>query len=405
MTLAFSQDGAVATADSHALPPSNANRDATSAGSLSPQRRRVLMMSSNGTGQGHITRQLAAAQRMKVKRPVFLTMSYAATVVRDAGFPVQFVAHHHATGEDPVPWNVRLGQEIDLLFQHIDAESFVYDVGFVYDGVIQSLTQREYIRAIWIRRALWPAHHASYLGAKVHFHDVVEPGDLAETLDDGPTVAERNKVWRVPPVLRTDPETRLTREQARAALGLSPEETVIVVDLAGSSEAGFAEARDTIIAALLSRPGVKVVELSSALVVKHRGLPRRPGHISMSLNPAFHYSRAFDGAVARAGYNTFHESLLGAIPTLFIPSEGPDMDRQILRAQFAAERGLGLLLRIGEIAAELKRATDALLDPARRADMVTACSALTWEGKPWRNGAEAIARLIDTGNVDGGGTP
>ena len=360
------------------------------------------MMSSNGVGQGHITRQLAAAQRLKVKRPVFLTMSYAATVIRNAGFPVQFVAHHYATGEDPVPWNVGLGHEIDLLFQHLDAESLVYDVGFVYDGVIQALMQREYVRAIWVRRALWPAHHASYLGAKVHFHDVVEPGDLAEAFDDGPTVAERDKVWRVAPVLRIDPETRLTRDQARAALGLSREDTVIVVDLAGSLEAGFAEARDTIIAALLTRPGVKVVELSSPLAFKERVLARKPGHLSMSLNPAFHYSRAFDGAVARAGYNTFHESLLGAIPTLFIPSEGLEMDRQILRAQFAEDKGLGLLLRIGDIATETKRATDALLDPVRRADMVAACSALTWEGKPWRNGAEAIARLIDTGNVDEG---
>src|SRR5687768_3097298 len=60
--------------------------------------RRVLMLSSNGVGLGHITRQLAAAHRLKLTRPVFLTMSYAADIIRAAGFPVQFLAHHGATG-------------------------------------------------------------------------------------------------------------------------------------------------------------------------------------------------------------------------------------------------------------------------------------------------------------------
>ena len=40
-------------------------------------------------------------------------------------------------------------------------------------------------------------------------------------------------------------------------------------------------------------------------------------------------------AIAAAGYNTFHEQVLGAIPTLFVPNEADEMDLQASRARWA----------------------------------------------------------------------
>ncbi len=49
-------------------------------------------------------------------------------------------------------------------------------------------------------------------------------------------------------------------------------------------------------------------------------------------------------AITRAGYNVFHEAIAAALPTLFVPDEGRDMDRQIDRARFAEKHGLALCL-------------------------------------------------------------
>ena len=51
-------------------------------------------------------------------------------------------------------------------------------------------------------------------------------------------------------------------------------------------------------------------------------------------------SRAFDAAVAAAGYNAYHELIRFGVPSLFVPMRR-QTDDQAARARFAAERGRG----------------------------------------------------------------
>ena len=61
-------------------------------------RRRILFTTSNGTGLGHLTRSMAIARRLGAEiEPLFLTLSAAAPVVREMGYPVEYVPSY-ATG-------------------------------------------------------------------------------------------------------------------------------------------------------------------------------------------------------------------------------------------------------------------------------------------------------------------
>ncbi|MDQ2676959.1 MAG: hypothetical protein M3Y34_09135, partial [Actinomycetota bacterium] len=56
---------------------------------------RILFLSSNGTGLGHLTRSMAIARRLdKSLEPSFFTLSGAAPVVADQGFEVEFAASY-----------------------------------------------------------------------------------------------------------------------------------------------------------------------------------------------------------------------------------------------------------------------------------------------------------------------
>ncbi|MGJ7038699.1 SAM-dependent methyltransferase [Shinella sp. BE166] len=360
----------------------------------------VLFVSANGIGQGHLTRQLAVARRLKHRPAAFLTMSYSAGIVRDMGFPVHFVPHHGLSGEEPGAWNARLAAEIELLLDAYHVTTLIYDVNFVFDGIIEVLRNNAKLQAVWIRRAMWPSHHASYIGAGVHFPIIIEPDDYAAALDTGPTTTDRAKTTLVPPMLLIDPSERLERGAARQALGLPQEGFVVLVDLSRSSNPDLTHLHGRLLDDLLARPDIHIVELKSPLT--GNVAPRHPTrHRLVTLHPAYAHSRAFDAAIVRAGYNTFHEHIVGGIPTLFVPDESPDMDRQVDRARWAQERGAALMHRLGDGEVGLSAAIDRLLSADARAALTAACVAIT--GARWQNGADVLAGMLE-GRFDGGDT-
>ena len=61
--------------------------------------RRVLFVTSNGTGLGHLTRSMAIARRLRSGlEPFFITFSAGAPVVREQGFPVEYIASYDRPG-------------------------------------------------------------------------------------------------------------------------------------------------------------------------------------------------------------------------------------------------------------------------------------------------------------------
>lgn len=354
-----------------------------------PRRQRVLLMSSNGIGLGHLSRQLALADRLPgTVEPVFVTLSYAMKLVVDAGYEAHFLLGHRDLGVDNEAWNAVLAEELFDLISFVRPRALVFDGVVPYAGLMQALASFPEIVSIWLRRAMWRPSHAAALERADQFDCVIEPEDLADAFDTGPTVARRDAVLRVPPILHVDPAERLTREEARRELGLPAGSTVVAVQLGSGRNVDMSRIRGLALAALAERADVTVVEIVHPIAAPESEVTG-PRHRMLRLFPAFRYSAAFDAAISAAGYNAFHEQLLGGTPTIFVPNDAGEMDDQSARARFAELSGVGLMIRREQDLFRLRDAVALLLDPAERERMRQRMARLS---RP--NGACEAARFV-----------
>src|SRR3954469_23137611 len=113
----------------------SARVDRSAPGPMSSSPSRVLFVSSNGTGLGHLTRLMAIARRLdRDFEPLFFTLSRAAPVVRGAGFPVEYAASHGspAAGSDG-RWSRRLEARLRAAIGEIGPRALVFDGILPYD--------------------------------------------------------------------------------------------------------------------------------------------------------------------------------------------------------------------------------------------------------------------------------
>ena len=302
---------------------------------------RLLFVTSNGTGLGHLTRGMAIARRLGPDlEPVFLTLSAAAPVVEEVGFHVEyFPSHSAAAAESPRRWDRRLRARLELLIGELEPDLLVFDGAHPYDALVAVLRAHRggAMRTVWCRRPMWregAGAEAIYWSGE--FDAVLEPGELAEAEDRGLTVARRDEAERVAPIVFLDPGELLSREEACAELGLDPERPHALVALGQGPELDRAVAR--CLELLAEHPELQVAALESSLSPELRvpdGVVLLRGTYPMS-----RFYRAFDLAVAAAGYNAFHELLAHGVPSLFVPMPR-QIDDQAARARWAQESGVG----------------------------------------------------------------
>lgn len=353
--------------------------------------RNVLFVSSNGIGLGHLCQQMALARRLPVGlNPMFATMSYSMSLAKAEGYLTHFLLHHGNFGGDPARWNKALAEEMFDLLAHCRPAVFAYDATAVFGGVIDVLRTWRDTFSIWVRRPMWTDYHRAFLDAANVFDAIVEPGELAEDFDTGPTVAHRQEVLLVSPILQYEPSERLSREDARRALGIDPRQTVVAMQLGSGANFDLSEARSRIISALLEHRDVLVLDIRNPLATQENSEIEHPRLRRTELYPSFRYSRAFDAAVGAAGYNAFHENVLGGVPTLFVPNEAPEMDRQVARARWAEITRRGLIMRRDFDLPFVGEFVERLLDPAERQTISERCASLVWT-----NGAKEVANYIE----------
>lgn len=352
--------------------------------------RPVLFVSTNGIGLGHLTQQLAIAERLPRDQlqPVFATMCLSLDIAAQRGFPVFYLPHHKHLKVAPEPWNTVLAEELFDLIRHLQPAMLAYDGTAVFGGLVQALAEFPDLPSLWVRRAMWRDCHSPFLGPADAFTAIIEPGELASDWDHGPTRALRPQIHVVPPVLHIDPDRRLPRDAARAHYGLPPDALTVALQLGSSANFDLSPLRARVLEHLLAIPEVVVLEIVSPLAARSSELAHPRLKILQEF-PSFAHSRALDAAISVAGYNAFHEQLLGRVPTLFVPNEAPEMDSQLTRAQWAATHGLGLSLRAHHQIGALTAMLDRLLDPGFRHTARTRMAALSVS-----NGASDIAAFI-----------
>ena len=157
--------------------------------------RNVLFASTNGIGIGHLAQQMAVAKRLpEGLNPVFATMSYAMRIAADEGYHAHFLTYHRGIDAAPDDWNDVIAEELFDLISYLRPRVFAYDATAVFDGVAAALAMDPNLFSIWVRRPMWRDSHRPFLKMAAAFDAVIEPGELADEFDHGPTKEMRDRV-------------------------------------------------------------------------------------------------------------------------------------------------------------------------------------------------------------------
>ena len=366
---------------------------------------RVLMVSPNGVGIGHLTRQLAIARRLPTAvEPVFFSMSQAVHLVERFGMGWTYAPGPSASGvAEERRWTPDFAQRLVDTVAFLDPRVIVFDGNHPYQALRDA---RQHFRDrpfVWIRRGMWRADAGWLAIERSDMFDVIaEPGELATTMDVGLT-KDRGDALLLPPITLLDPTELLSREAARAALAIPPDATAVLVQLGSGNNFDMLEVRRTVLehCARLRDCHVRLVRWPiSAGEPDDSGLD---GHRFRALHgfPLARLVRGFDFAVSAVGYNSFHELTAYGVPAIFVPNQNPMMDEQEARALHADRQGFGLMARAGDLP-RLSWALQAMGDPQRRAAMRERMALLT-TGTGAQQAASFLAMLALSLNASGDG--
>jgi UDP:flavonoid glycosyltransferase YjiC (YdhE family) len=322
----------------------------------------IMFVSSNGTGLGHLTRSMAIARRLDAGvEPLFVTLSRAAPVVRDMGFPVEYMAAHGSPGAgSDWRWSRRMTARLRAAVAEAQPDLLVFDGILPYDPLLAAM--KPVSATVWCRRGMWqPAASTAPLTRSDLFDAILEPGDFAEAEDRGPTASRRGgEAHSVAPIVFLDDDEVLPRADSARELGLEPGKPTILVQLGQGAEVAAATTR--CLRALAGRGDVQVAAASSA-IAGLLDVPEGIVHLRAAY-PMSRYYAAFDGAVSAAGYNAFHELVRFGIPTLFVPMLR-ETDDQAARGRYAESVGAGLAVE-GPGDPGIEQRLGELLDRERR---------------------------------------
>ncbi len=321
-------------------------------GALRASRQHYLFITPNGVGMGHLTRQLAIADALMsaaadgAKPKIsFWCYSRAAGIIQAAGYPVilrQTAQHLGAESDDWEEWETASF----TTFLRSDAFSAVLiDSSNISPWLMNALRSAgcHAPDLVWIRRGMWrPDVDPAKLADTALCNLVLIPGDLAGEADQGPTGRPHDfskglasEVVTAPVVFRPRNGV-LDRSAARRALKLPRFRRLCLVSLGGDTLAAT-DVMHKILSDAAKAEKVDLVWARSPLAA----IPSDSDGVNIrSVYPMSRYVQAFDGIISAAGYNSFHELLLGVdCPVLFIPTAHAKMDDQPSRAQFAASQG------------------------------------------------------------------
>lgn len=298
---------------------------------------RVVLMSSNGTGMGHLTRLLAYARHLEGVDVRFLSLSTAVPVVGRMGHRFEYLPSRGSTGMRAAAWRRLFLDRLVEYLRRTQPDVVVFDGTHPYAGMDVAREAVPGARWVWSRRAMWRAgRNVDQLAKESWFDLVLEPGDLSEALDRGATVGRQ--AHRVGPVTLIDTADLQERDVARRELGLPAQGPLALVSLGAGNINDTSGDLGAVVSAL-SQLGVGAC-VTQAEIAEQAGTQLDVHHVQDF--PISRRFAAFDLAVSAAGYNSFHENLRLGLPTLFVPNAHTNLDDQESRLAHAVQSGWAL---------------------------------------------------------------
>ena len=354
------------------------------------KRQRIAFITSNGVGLGHLTRLLCIARRLPPEiDPIFVTMSQAFGIVKDFGFPVEYVPFSSQSEMSGVQvWNDWFKHHVEQIFDAYGITGAVFDGGAPYGGLVRALATRPDFFSVWVRRGMWRPGRANdnLIKRQKYFDLVIEPRDVAGIRDRGPTAGQHGRTAHVDPIRLLDEEELLDRKSAARALGIDPKRPAVLVQLGSGNTSEIVSQTNDIIKACSRFPKLQVVIAEWAI-----------GAVSFDVWPEVkvlrgfplsRYFNAFDFTISAVGYNSFNELMSFALPAIFLANDNPIMDDQSGRAAFAVDQGAAFQTSPDEIK-DLHFLIEAMMDERARSVIKVNAARIALP-----NGAQAAADLI-----------
>lgn len=297
---------------------------------------RVLFVTSNGGGMGHIARCAAVLRHADgALDGRILTLSTAASTVAAAGYDVTYFPSHTAGGVSHDRWRRQFTRRLLDEIAAYRPESIVFDGTWVYPS-LTDVTDLVGLPLVWLRRGLWRegTDLTQVKSWRDHVSSVIVPGDIAETRETAPE-AFRDATWVDPVSLA--PASLMPREKALASLGLDPDRQYALVQLSGGNGDGSATA--AAVQAVRDAGDIVPVVVRSPLLSPAVTLDAATIDARF---PLVDLASAWEFTVTGAGYNSVHENLHTGTPGVYLPSAVTLRDDQEKRARAVAGAGRGI---------------------------------------------------------------
>lgn len=316
---------------------------------------RLLFYAVNGVGLGHVTRLLGIARQVRKLEPdaeiLFLTSSEAAHLIYRAGFAFVKTPSHSLTAQNLLdePSILRLNHHTALITA-LCFEPHCLVVDCFPAGLQDELWPllQTSVRKVFVFRAQREnATRESDFQKALNLYDLVLVPHKQGS-ENVPVPPNVQAVW-TGPMMGYEPSEMLSREAARAALGLPDQGFIGLITLGGGGEAEIAAARQQIATALQTKPDNEIwVEVEGPLLrrASETSADSFSWRILRDVHPLMLYLNAFDGAISAVGYNTVQELQAAGVPTILWPFPRL-LDDQNARAQGLAQANRALAIGEG----------------------------------------------------------
>lgn len=324
-----------------------------------PARLSFVSYAVNGSGLGHLVRQIAIQRWVRRYATFcgtrtahwFLTTSEADTLLHAEGFagfklPSKSVVEESGIGKlgyitlaKQWVWNSLASIRPDVLVVDTFPNGSFHELVAALDTVQKKALVLRPVKEEFARRGAYAAMVGLYDKVIVPSFAHEAPG-LAELMQVPPS-----RLAFTGPIFRVEAFDLLPRAEARARLGVAEGARALLVSGGGGGDPGVERLFDEVEAAVAGRADVHVIYAAGALF---RGRPRRgTGRTWLTGNDLAEQLAGIDVAVCAAGFNTFHELAFAGVPTVFVPQDKV-ADDQGARAALLAQQGAARLAAVGD---------------------------------------------------------
>lgn len=354
---------------------------------------RTIFVPTNGVGLGHAQRCSLIASEMKKDNPAFAAFPSCMPMLNRYGFdtmPLLSRSNIHVRADQNDLIN---HQRLDRLGK--DFECLVFDGGYVFDSIYRTIADND-LRSVWVRRGLWQEgqDNSIALDREKIFDRVIVPLEAFDELNASYSFG--NHLRTVSPIVQSQALDTKARKAVRKSIETKfgrQFDNLVITMLGGgvaadrksqlATIAGLIESRDDTLNLIVVWPTATVetglFHLKNSAVV-------RTHHASVLLS-------ACDLFISAVGYNSFHEAMYKAVPTIFMPQMAAFMDDQAARANAAVERELAIMVEPDELA-KLSSEITLMLDKGQNAQLKANLEKLNLPAPGNRKAASIIQELV-----------